>query len=525
VPADAFAMAGRAGSMQRVYRRFAAALVACVLTLAAAAPAQGKTPQPYQRGFVLTGWTAGSYLRPGSDSGIRRMADDGSNQAAIFTQWFIATPTSSQIAPDPDRTPTDASILHAVEVARAAGMSVTLKPQIGIRTGNWIGYAHPADPDTFWADYRTMLLHYADLAQQGGATVLVVGTEMATLSSDESRWRSLIAEVRTRFSGQLTYAANYDEFERVPFWEALDYIGIDGYFGLADDSDPAPGVDSLTAAWGDRGYLARIAAVSEQTRRNVLFTEIGYRATHATAAHPNIWNGTQVTDTAAQGAAYEAFYRAVSQQPWMAGFYWWEMNADTWWVQDYNPFGKDAERVLVDWNTRLAAVADPAATPPTDPPVTDPPPDPPPPPADPPSTPSSDPVPPLADAPPAEPTPPAGSNPVIGSDSPSPPAPTTPATVHPAQFGGTPKPVIYLMLRAKHLVGLVVPYHRACRAQVQLRIRVMRAHRWRYERAPARLTLDTGAFATPVPNGRLKVKAVYSGSCGNASSPWVTRSV
>src|SRR5439155_10528972 len=218
--------------MQYAHGRVAA-IATCALILAGAlmaAPAGAQAPQPYQRGFVLTGWKAGSYLSPGSDSGLRRMANDGSNQAAVFTQWFMDGPSSSRIAPDPERTPTDAAILHAMDVARSADMSVTLKPQIGLRSGNWIGYAHPADLDAFWSDYRTMLLHYADLAQQGGASMLVVGTEMATLSSDATRWRALIAEVRTHFSGELTYAANYDEFQRITFWDALDYIGIDAYF-------------------------------------------------------------------------------------------------------------------------------------------------------------------------------------------------------------------------------------------------------------------------------------------------------
>src|SRR3954453_877867 len=232
--------------------------LACAATLAAslfAAPAQADAP--FQRGFVLTGWNAASYLTPQSDTKLRHMAADGSSRAAVFTQWFMDAPTSSPLAPDAARTPADASILHAIETARTAGMAVTLKPQVGIRTGSWIGAAPPADLDAFWSDYRTMLLHYADLAEQGGASMLVIGTEMGTLSSDEGRWRALIAEVRAHFSGELTYAANYDEFSRVPFWDALDYIGIDAYFGLADDADPAPSADALTAAWSQRGFLGR----------------------------------------------------------------------------------------------------------------------------------------------------------------------------------------------------------------------------------------------------------------------------
>jgi hypothetical protein len=331
------------------------ALLACIVIVAlAGAPATAHAPAPdrFQRGFVFTGWNAASYLTPAADEQLASMAHGGSDHVAIFTQWFMDGPSSSTLAPDPVRTPTDASILHAATVARANGLQVTLKPQIAIRTGSWIGGAHPADSAAFWAGYRTMLLHYADLAQQAGATLLVIGTEMSTLSGDDARWRALIAELRQHFSGRLTYAANYDEFERVPFWDALDYVGIDAYFPLADASDPAPATAELAAAWQKRGYLTRIAAVAARVEKPVLFTEIGYRGGHATAAHPGDFDAPDTTDMQAQARAYQAFYDAVAKQPWMAGAYWWEVSPDRWWAQDYNPLGKPAEQVIAAGNRR-----------------------------------------------------------------------------------------------------------------------------------------------------------------------------
>jgi hypothetical protein len=497
------------------------ACAAIAAALLCAAPAHADVPQ---RGFVLTGSTAASYLSFDSDHKLQRMAGDGSNQAAVFTQWFMDGPTSSQIAPDPARTPTDDSILHAMGVAHAAGMAVTLKPQLGIRSGNWIGYAHPADLDVFWADYRTMLLHYADLAQQGGASMLVIGTEMATLSYDDARWRSLIAEVRTHFSGELTYAANYDEFQQVPFWDALDYIGIDAYFGLADDADPAPGTDALAGAWSDRGYLARIRAVSERVGRKVLFTEIGYRGTHGTAAHPNIWNGTQVTDTLAQASAYEAFYRTVSQQPWMAGFYWWEVNADSWWVQDYNPMGKQAEQVMIDWNKRL--VPPPPPDPPA--PTTEDPPADPQPPVAPPEPPALDTTPPVVDPPAptvdspppaAEPTPPPTATPdaappVTTSGEPAPP-------VAPARIAATP-PTVQLTLHGRRLSGAVLPYSPTCNGEASMRIRIASHGHWVLVQQPQQLQLtEAGRFKQALRGGRMRVRVLFTSRCGHAASPWL----
>jgi hypothetical protein len=325
-------------------------LALCVMLMMAPFPAHADPPGTFQRGFVVTSWTANGYLLPLTDGALRRMATDGSSHAAIFTQWFMDDATSSGLAPDPARTPSDAAIEHAAVTAHEAGMAVTLKPQVGIRSGSWIGEAQPADLAAFWADYRTMLLHYADLAEQIGANTLVIGTEMRTLSSNERLWRPLIAELRQRFHGALTYAANFDEFGRVPFWDALDYIGVDGYFALADPVDPAPPVPNLVSAWSFRGYLAQLAAVSRRTGKKVLFTELGYRGTHTTAVHPNRWDVVDVPDPQAQANAYEAFYQAVARQPWVAGVYWWDVHPEERWIQDYSPIGKPAEEVMARWN-------------------------------------------------------------------------------------------------------------------------------------------------------------------------------
>jgi hypothetical protein len=469
--------------------------VAGVLT--SLAPAQATAADPFQSGFVFTGWKSSSYLTPRSDDTLRQAAATGSGHAAIFTQWFMDTPASSRLAPSPSRTPSDESISHAAAEARRSGMEVTLKPQIGIYTGSWIGGAHPADLDAFWADYRTMLLHYADLAREVGATTLVVGTEMGTLSWDEAHWRPLIAEVRERFGGALTYAANYDEFQRVPFWDALDYIGIDAYFALADAGRPDPSAAELAGAWSSRGYLDRIAAVSRRVGKRVLFTELGYRGTHTTALHPNVWNIVDTTDVQAQANAYQAFYTAVADRPWMAGVYWWEVNADDWWVQDYSPLGKPAAQIMTEWNRRATEVTEPPVV--VEPPTVEPP---------------------TVEPPTVEP-PPIDREPVDASPAAAigPPAPA-PAT--PPSTSSNFRPAIELALNGRRLAGVVRPYDRACGGELQLRVRRRQAGRWRYIAPPAGIAPGVnGHFTRRMSSGRLRVRAVFSSACGTARSGWV----
>src|SRR6476619_7169769 len=95
-------------------------LLLCIVLVASlaaiAGTAHAPAPDRFGRGFVLTGWNARAYLSPASDAQIARMARDGNDRVAIFTQWFIDGPTSSYLAPDAARTPTDAAVLHAASV-------------------------------------------------------------------------------------------------------------------------------------------------------------------------------------------------------------------------------------------------------------------------------------------------------------------------------------------------------------------------------------------------------------------------
>src|SRR5690242_16220112 len=114
------------------------------------------------------------------------------------------TGTSSNIVDDPSRTPTDAGVRAAIEQAQAAGMRVILKPHVDVLDGTFRASVHPADPSAWWADYRTMLLHYADLAASEHVDEIIIGTELQSMTTGyTAEWRSLISDIRARFSGRL----------------------------------------------------------------------------------------------------------------------------------------------------------------------------------------------------------------------------------------------------------------------------------------------------------------------------------
>ena len=210
------------------------------------------------------------------------------------------------------------------------------------------------------------MLPLADLAASAGADQLVIGTELVHLSADPELvvlWRDLIRDIRSRYKGSLTYAANWGrqdgEYRRIPFWDALDSIGVNGYFPLT--RKPNPGYADISSGWrsfvhedGTRSsWIAEIDGLRKQTGKPVMLTEIGYPSSVTGAARPWDYQQLEQVDLRIQSLAYSAALSAWSATPWLTGIYWW-----AWGVSPtdggtgdagFSPQGKPALGVLVRW--------------------------------------------------------------------------------------------------------------------------------------------------------------------------------
>ncbi len=253
---------------------------------------------------------------------------------------------------------TDAGLTLTAKMARQKGIHTLLKPHIWVGGGKFRGDIRMENEEDWqkWFDnYRTWILHYARLAAEYHFEGLCIGTELrSTVREREKDWRGLIRDIRKIYSGKLTYAANwYAEFEEVPFWDMLDFIGIQAYFPLTDQ--PAPSLDTLVAGW--KPHADRIKKLSRQFNKPVIFTEIGYRTTEDAAHEPWTWpQAGQKTplDPTTQARCYEAFFRVFWDQPWFAGAYWWKWfpnheHAGGVKQAGFTPQNKSAATILTQW--------------------------------------------------------------------------------------------------------------------------------------------------------------------------------
>lgn len=164
-------------------------------------------------------------------------------------------------------------------------------------------------------------------------------------------WRSLIADVRQVCDGSLVYAAKWDSYDAIEFWDRLDYIGVDAYFPLSESRTPT--AEEIEAAWNE--HLRRIDGLHARFEKPVIFTEWGYEDEDFAGKEPWVMGRPQGAGASAnqqgQANAYEGTLRSVWNRSWMHGVFVWRWSPGTGAAGplNYSPRGKSAESVLRGW--------------------------------------------------------------------------------------------------------------------------------------------------------------------------------
>lgn len=313
-------------------------------------PARAPNPMHTQRGFALPAYSRDGYSSPEASRSLQQMASLGAEWVQIDPTWYQNQIHSSTIAASA-QSPSDGAVEQIIAAAHTIGLKVLLKPLLDLLPdgSTYRGTVRPADRTAWFASYTTFIGHYATLAARLRVEELSVGTELAGVSQDRAAWLTVIETVRARYRGPLLYAANFDEYRHVAFWDALDLIGIDSYWKLSER--PTTDVPALQHAWSP--IVADLSAFATRTGRGVLFTEAGYTSQRGSTTAPWSWTTSSTPDQAEQAAAYQALLASLDGRPWWAGVFWWAWDvplapADSHSL-GYTPHGKAAETVVRRW--------------------------------------------------------------------------------------------------------------------------------------------------------------------------------
>lgn len=256
-----------------------------------------------------------------ADKSFKALARTGANAVVLipFMRQANTHSTTVNIA----ESVRDDQLIAGIRRARAARLRVIVKPQMLVE-GSWAGEINPGS-DTAWRSwfesYTVHVLHYAQIAQNEGAEVFVVGTELRN-SDRQPYWRDLIAEVRKVFKGRVTYAAhNQDGVSAYAHWDVLDTMGVTLYPSLGKSATREEMRKSIQSAVTDLELLAAAHG------KSLLILEIGLPSANGAQDRPWEIPKNPVPNMRVQAMALDLWLGELNK-PWVNGVFVWDWHSN-----------------------------------------------------------------------------------------------------------------------------------------------------------------------------------------------------
>jgi hypothetical protein len=339
----------------------------CLLVLASALTFSAV---PVHADANLTGWQKGILVQPDSSTdyssinfqqSMRNAAADGVNYVTLVIPLMQSNIYSSDVS-DSGATPTNQSLISGIQYIHSLGMHVALSLHDDPNDGQWRAMINPTDRTTWFANYGQILDQYADIAQANNVEEIVIATEMSSLTipsystQNTPGWINMIHNVRTQYSGLLTYGAEHGGYmaddTELGFWSYLDEIGISAYYSMGDSSST---VDNMESDWAqvDASELKGLAA---EYNKPMIFIEAGYVSGDNSLGDPgSAYLDPGNVNLAIQANAYQALLSYWSNSTYMKGVSFWDWspdpNAGGSNDDNYTPQNKPAEQVMKQWFT------------------------------------------------------------------------------------------------------------------------------------------------------------------------------
>jgi hypothetical protein len=320
-------------------------------------------------GQIRGAWLAASGTAaldsPAGLDALRKLRDAGVDTVAVFPEVTMPDITRPGFTYGEH----DGPLRAFMRAAKSVGLGVFVLPRIEspvffVPPHPWradIKMADPADWPRFHEDFLALVRHYGVLAREEGASIFGIGLEYrAAVRENADAWRKIAHAAKEAFGGPITYSANWDDYDQVTWWDAVDIIGIGAYFELVDDglpddvshaaranqSLPPPTLSRILDGW--RPIAADLETFSRRYDRPIFFTEVGYTTFADTAYHPWMWQSTRAVDPSQQALCYRALFMTFAGKPWWSGACLWRFYTDPSAVEgwNYSPQGHEAERVM-----------------------------------------------------------------------------------------------------------------------------------------------------------------------------------
>ncbi len=317
----------------------------------------------------------------------------------ISANWVILTPSwsVSRLAPPvlnpvPGKNPLWQDTVDMIAEAGSKGLNVGIRP-VPIFPGEADEWWASAPRDFPWWEswferYSTFARHFATVGARENAPLLILGGEWlapalpggvladgspsGVPADAETRWRALLAEIRTLYGGDIAWALTYtDQLQTPPpFLDAVDQVYLLWQAPLADSADaPGSALVAEAARRLDTEVLPALAQLDLPVVVSIAYPSATGSITGCLPApdepclpleelmHPNPDQPQLTLDLDEQVEAYNAMLTVVSERSWIGGFI----------ARDFFPpvslrdtstgiFGKPAADALGYWYPRLLGI-------------------------------------------------------------------------------------------------------------------------------------------------------------------------
>lgn len=315
------------------------ALIVCCLTLASCATDLQVKKKINGVSFVAVREAIGP-------SQVAPVVGVNAGYASVMPYGFLRSAQSTQIIYNTPRQwfgEREDGVRQYIRELKKNRIRVMVKPHIWIARGTFTGdleMTTESDWQALEASYLDYVLFYAQLAEEEKAELFCIGTELHRFAQARPEFfRRMIARVREVYKGKLTYAENWDQFQKITFWDDLDLIGVDAYFPLSLQKTPE--VNELMNEW-DR-HKEELEACAYRFGKPILFTEYGYRSTDYNTREP--WDSSRSKEGVnlqAQVNALRAMAGVIWKEDWFAGGFLWK-----WFPFHERAGGEDDNRFTV----------------------------------------------------------------------------------------------------------------------------------------------------------------------------------
>ena len=207
------------------------------------------------RNYTTGTWDTSDYLQ----RVVNAINTYGFNTISIVPNFYQSTVDSN----DPgERSPiTDDELTRFINFVHSLGKIAILNPHIECETTPYVWRASfaPTNIEEWFTNYKKEIIKYADIAEENGVEMFIIGSEMKSLSDNRynSYWMEIINNVKQHYSGKISYGINAnalqtDEFDTIGnFINYVDFISYDMYWNTSTGFYSNPNKESCNAKIDD----------------------------------------------------------------------------------------------------------------------------------------------------------------------------------------------------------------------------------------------------------------------------------